>query len=91
MRAAVSNGLRDVILRGRLNGQQAHPCRVFSTSVCTLPECTLRRLPDRDPLCAVAVGQRNGLVEKPQTRAGRLKTEVVYGCLAAIDRFAGLI
>jgi hypothetical protein len=25
----------------------------------------------------VAVGQRNGLVEKPQTRAGRLKTEVV--------------
>jgi hypothetical protein len=28
-------------------------------------------------LCRVAVGQRNGLVEKPQTRAGRLKTEVV--------------
>src|ERR1019366_6818811 len=31
----------------------------------------------RIALSAVAVGQRNGLVEKPQTRAGRLKTEVV--------------
>jgi GGDEF domain-containing protein len=33
--------------------------------------------PPSRALCADAAAQRNGLVEKPQTRTGRLKTEVV--------------
>jgi hypothetical protein len=50
------------------------------TPPCEVGRCLLRssKHAARSVLLSqVAVGQRNGLVEKPQTRAGRLKTEVV--------------